>query len=250
MSNPRIYLIAKPSFDMQELQRFLDERNLGWLSSDGATASEHIVEVCGRICYMSFSDNSSEITHPNEKYIENLIQKGHESVLEHATWTFIVDRVSRAFTHQLVRHRVGFAFSQLSQQYHDESNAEFVNPAGLSSEASQLWSEATQETLRAYKKMLQLLDKNREVNFEEKRSIRSAARSILPNSTETTIAITANARAIRHFISTRGAIIGDVEMRLVSAELLKIVRQDAPSLFLDFETNKHKDGWPITTMID
>lgn len=244
-SKPRIYLIASPQIDETALSLFLDDKGLSWLRSPDATDAEHVVEVSGRVCYMSFSSDTNTIRYPNKTYVENLIKKGHESVLEHASWTFIIDGVSRAFTHQLVRHRVGFAFSQLSQQYHDESETKFVRPAGLNEEAGELWEKATTQTLEAYKVALELLKTDESKGFEEKRLMRSAARSLLPNATETTIAVTANARAIRNFLTIRGTIVGDIEMRLVSAELLKAVETSAPNLFDDISVETHEDGWPI-----
>src|SRR2546429_580260 len=127
---PKIHLIGRPQFDVEVFLAFLQGGDLSWKRTPGTTDAEELVEVAGRICYLSFGNRQSPRN--NAEYIENLIQMGHESVLEHVTWTFLIDGVSRAFTHQLVRHRVGLAFSQLSQQYHDESDASFVMPGNLS----------------------------------------------------------------------------------------------------------------------
>lgn len=185
--------------------------------------------------------------YPNAKYISNLIDKGHESVLEHANWTLLLDGVSRAFSHQLVRHRIGFSFSQLSQQYHEETEAESICPANLNDssnpEAYKLWETSMEQSKQTYEKLLTMLaDPKKDLSFEEMRDIRSAARSVLPNATETSIMITANARALRHFLDIRGNIIGDPEMRKVSAEIYKIMNTSAPSLFFDFETISYDDG--------
>lgn len=249
-NRPKLYLLSRPAIDFDVLEEFISDRNLSWLPTVGASDSEHLVEIGGRICYMSFTNDQSKIRYPNQNYIANLVAKGHESVLEHAAWTFIIDRVSRAFSHQLVRHRVGFAFSQLSQQYHDERGAEFLIPVGLSAAGMKHWDQAIAHAREAYKKILTKLDADEGVSFEEKRKLRSAARSVLPNATMTTLVVTANARAIRHFIIMRGAVIGDIEMRLVSAELLKLVKADSPGLFYDLETKKHEDGWPITSIAE
>jgi len=82
---------------------------------------------------------------------------------------------------------------------------------------------------------------------EFKRAIRSAARSVLPNATETKIVATANARALRHFFKIRGSIPGDIEMREVAAALFNVVRTEAPSLFADFTLEKLADGSPVLT---
>lgn len=170
-------------------------------------------------------------------------------MLEHASWTIALLRVSRAFTHQLVRHRVGFAFSQLSQQYYDESDARFVRQPEIDyfPEAADLWDEAVRQSQATYRKLLDILAAaNRSAlsmeRSEATRALRSAARSVLPNSTETAIVVTANARALRHFFKVRGGIVGDVEMRCVAATLLQLIRPDGPSLFSDF-FNQAFGGW-------
>ncbi|MEP5151990.1 FAD-dependent thymidylate synthase [Planktotalea sp.] len=247
MAQPRIYVLSRPSFENSELQRFLQDRELAWVESSGASEGEHLVEVCGRICYMSFSDDTSKMRYPNDVYIENLVKKGHESVLEHANWTFILDGISRAFTHQLVRHRIGFSFSQLSQQYHDESKANVVPPEGLQSEVKELWEASTSETIKAYRRIVELTDANKAIDLETKRRLRSEARSLLPNAVETVIAVTANARSIRHFLNLRGSLIGDIEMRQVSVAIYHMVTGDARALFSDFEIVDHSDGYPLVS---
>ena len=210
-----------------------------------------VPEVSGRVCYMSFGEKQSPRS--NGDYIRNLINQGHESVLEHVTWTFLLTGVSRAFTHQLVRHRVGFAFSQLSQQYHEETAATFVEPAHLqrSPQALKAWRSAVALSQESYRT---ILDSLKELNGtpgldlqqkEFKRAIRSAARSVLPNATETKIVMTANARALRYFFKVRGSIPGDVEMRQVAAALFNAVEAEAPALFADFRLDTLSDGSPV-----
>ena len=205
---------------------------------------------------MSFGEKQSPRS--NADYIRNLISQGHESVLEHVSWTFLLAGVSRAFTHQLVRHRAGFSFSQLSQQYYEETAATFLEPAHLqkSPEALRAWRNAISASQESYRT---ILDSLKELNGspgldlhqkEFKRAIRSAARSVLPNATETKIVVTANARALRHFFDVRGAIPGDVEMREVAAALFKSVKAEAPSLFVDFNLQMLPDGTPVLSHHD
>lgn len=252
MSGPRIYCLAKPTFSEEALREFLSDRKLGWRRDQAATEAECLVESAGRVCYLSFTENTESMRFPNSSYLSNLIDQGHESVLEHASWTFLIDRVSRAFTHQLVRHRPGFAYSQLSQQYHDESEAGFVAPAGLDrmKGAQEAWERAMAGTKEAYREMLAAaeasVDKDgNKVTREERRWLRSTARSILPNATETTIVVSANARAWRHFLNLRGNIVGDYEMRRVSALLLEALSADSPALFADFTLDRDADGEPL-----
>ncbi len=249
----KVYLVSRPQFDVDSLLSFLRDQGTIWRRGAGAPSAEEIVEVAGRICYMSFGQNQSPRT--NAEYIQRLILMGHESVLEHVNWTFLITGVSRAFTHQLVRHRVGFAFSQLSQQYHDETDAEFVEPSLLRKAPGALaaWQRTVVVAKQAYRdilKSLQALETQSGVEFQKKelsRAIRSAARSLLPNATETKILITANARALRHLFKVRGSIPGDEEMRQAAAELLRHLQVEAPSIFFDFKIGTLADGSPIVT---
>ncbi len=246
----KIYLIGRSHMDFDNLNRFLLEHDITWKRTDGAAQGEEMVEVAGRVCYMSFDHNQKQ---SNEGFIRHLIKKGHENVLEHVTWTFLLIGVSRALTHQIVRHRVGFAFSQLSQQYYDQTDAEFLKPPILENfpNASSAWDELVEVAKKSYKDILRELAglenlvKNGISKKEIRRLIRSAARSVLPNSTETKIVMTANARAIRHLLAVRGSIPGDEEMRTVCGELLTILKAEAPALFMDFELRSLADGSPI-----
>jgi thymidylate synthase (FAD) len=247
----RVYLIGRPHFQPESFLEFMKDAETAWYRTSGATEPEEIVEVSGRVCYMSFGQNQSPRT--NGEYIRNLILQGHESVLEHVSWTFLLIGVSRAFSHQLVRHRVGFAFSQLSQQYHEENPAGFVEPVHLrlSPRADAAWKKAMETTQESYRVILDSLSELNDkpgLDLQKKefqRAIRSAARSVLPNATETKLMMTANARALRYFFKLRGGIPGDVEMRRVATELLKIVRLQAPSIFSDFTIEELSDGTPI-----
>jgi thymidylate synthase (FAD) len=243
-----IYLISRPCIDHDEIEKFLGYREFRWLKTDSASSAEQLVELGGRICYMSFSEDPSKIRYPNSKYILNLIDRGHHSVLEHASWSFIIDGVSRALSHQLVRHRIGFSYSQLSQQYHDEKDAEFVVPAEIAArpELHSAWSRYVEHAHSGYEEFLSALDKGGDqASKEENRSTRSAARSLLPNATATTLFVSANARALRHFFSERGSILGDVEMRRLACAMFDLVVSDSPSLFTDFARSECAEGWPL-----
>jgi thymidylate synthase (FAD) len=158
--------------------------------------------------------------------------------------------VSRAFTHQLVRHRVGFSFSQLSQQYHDETTAKFVAPEEVKANPAlmELWLRLIEELRQGYQSICNDLnsgDPGQASSKEARRSVRSAARSILPNATETKIVFSANGRALRHFLTMRGAIAGDLEMRKVSALIYSRLEDEAPGLLSDFEMSPTDDGCPL-----
>ncbi|HEV7938480.1 MAG TPA: FAD-dependent thymidylate synthase [Solirubrobacteraceae bacterium] len=243
----RLAVVARPSFDRESIEGFLREQNLSWRSDGEATDAENMIEIAGRICYMSFGERQSPKS--NREYIRHLIVHGHESVLEHASWSFLISGVSRGFSHQLVRHRVGFAFSQLSQQYVDHDLAETVMPEVVKDipEAAKLWQASVDRGLTDYRELMRVLaDAPSDLAPRERsRLLHSAARSLLPNASETKLAFSANARAIRHLLATRGGIEGDEEMRMMSASLLSLMREEAPSVFEDFSLEQLSDGIPV-----
>jgi thymidylate synthase (FAD) len=243
-----VYVLSRPSFG-EEIDRFLRDQDIAWRRDQQARPAEELIEFSGRLCYLSFGARQSPRT--NEAYIRNLIEKGHDSVLEHAVWTFLLSGISRGFTHQLVRHRVGVSFSQLSQQYHDESDAKFVMPAELGTipTGAATWSRVLSVALQGYREIVAALRQTKAPSglsaVEWQRAIHSAARSLLPNATATAIVVTANARALRHFLSVRGDILGDDEMRRVAAALFREVVRDAPAVFSDFVEETLPDRSPV-----
>ena len=247
------YLLSRPVFgnsSQEFLLAFLASGEAIWKVASTATEAERLVEFAGRVCYMSFGSKQSSRT--TTEYIHNLIRNGHESVLEHAVWTVALLGVSRAFTHQLVRHRVGFAFSQLSQQYHDESDTRFVRPFGIDRvpEAATAWDKSMRDSQVAYQRIIKSLAAADQVatsthQRESTRALRSAARSVLPNATETAIVLTVNARALRHFLKIRGGIVGDAEMREVASKLLSLINPEAPAMFSDFAIEQLSDEIPL-----
>jgi thymidylate synthase (FAD) len=187
----------------------------------------------------------------NREYIQNLVSMKHGSVLEHATWDFIITGVSRSFTHELVRHRAGWGYSQLSQRYVDESTANFVEPAIIARDERlhTVWLNAVKTSHEAYRQLVEGLMEhlpNIENKTERRKRVREAARSVLPNATETMIFCSANARALRHFIELRGAEGAEAEIRRVAVKLLRLMQEEAPTLFGDYEIARLGDGSEVT----
>jgi thymidylate synthase (FAD) len=249
VDTPKIFILARSaiSTETEEIYAYFGTPEP---PMNSAPSVERIVEIAGRTCYLSFHNPSGKST---ADYNENLIRHNHESVLEHASWTFILAGVSRAFTHQLVRHRIGFSFSQLSQQYVDHRSTRFVIPAELLKDPELLlvWKKSVLAQRDIYIDLVESSNSTaKNLNAKERiRSVRSVARSILPNCTEAAIAVTGNARAWRHFLELRGSTEGDIEMRRVSALLLSTLKNEAPSLFFDFTQTSLGDGWPIVKKV-
>ena len=200
--------------------------------------------MAGRLCYMSFARPRAG---GNSAYLEHIKEVGHGSVLEHTVWNFIITGVSRSFTHELVRHRAGFGYSQLSQRYVDESVADFIEPGCIADdpELHEIWRSAVEQAQQAYVKLVEGLQKKYASVTDKtlrRKLARQAARSVLPNATETKIFVTANARALRHFVELRCSEQAETEIREVAAQILEILRREAPNIFADYEFVDLPDG--------
>jgi thymidylate synthase (FAD) len=242
---PKVQLVGWSIMDRGEIDRFLSDHGHSW-ETDTEVGGEQLSEAAGRLCYMSFGKGRKT----NHEYLDHILQVGHGSVLEHSVWNFIISNVSRSFTHELIRHRAGFGYSQLSQRYVDETDASFVEPDCIAEDAElhRIWTNAISSAQTAY---CQLVEKLAEKYAEypdktmRRKLARQAARSVLPNACETKIFVTANARALRHFIELRGTAEADVEIRAVAVALLRILCERAPNLFGDYTISRHTDGTEV-----
>lgn len=247
VTEPTVYLVGRTSIDAAEVQRFLGDESTSWIT-DSERGTELVSELAGRVCYMSFGERQGRKS--NQEYLANIIQMEHGSVLEHSVWNFIFTGVSRSFTHELIRHRAGWAYSQLSQRYVDESDTDFVEPDIIASdpELHAIWLESIQQAHSAYLKLAEgLAEKVQRENPDLKRrnrriAARQAARSVLPNATETKILVSANGRALRHFVEYRGAPDAEPEIRKVALAVLAVMQIEAPNLFADYERRRLPDG--------
>jgi thymidylate synthase (FAD) len=150
-----------------------------------------------------------------------------------------------------VRHRAGFGYSQLSQRYVDESTANYVEPEIIAADERlhAIWLRAIETAHQAYLELVEGLSARlKEKGYEgthRRKMAREAARSVLPNATETMIFVTANARALRHFIELRGSEFAEAEIRKVALQVLRIMRTEAPNLFGDYTIERLEDGTEV-----
>ena len=243
ITEPSVYLLGKQVINAAELDRFLADHGVSW-ESDSEVAAEVITETAGRVCYMSFAKPRPG---GNSAYLNHIKEVGHGSVLEHAVWNLLITGVSRSLTHELIRHRAGFGYSQLSQRYVDESIAEYVEPDCIAADPvlHELWLDAIRNVHEAYVKLTERL----QATFKEepdktlrRKLARQAARSVLPNATETKITVTANARALRHFLEQRGSAFAEPEIRKLANVMLDLLGKESPNLFGDYERLPLPDG--------
>jgi thymidylate synthase (FAD) len=243
-TTPQIELIARPSVDLGALERYL--KTVGgdsWLQmrreqDEGINDGQLLVEAAGRACYRSWTEglnpNVTRIRRDQKEYFLNLLRSGHGSVLEHANYSFIIWDVSRVFTHELVRHRAGSAFSQESLRFVRIKDLPFRIPESLEPLRTNIVSilETLEEFQVSAAEHFGLDEQG--VNFHTKKEITSALRRLAPEGMSTMIIWTANIRTLRHVIQARTDRGAEEELRIVFNKIGEIMRQEAPLLFGDY----------------
>ena len=243
-TTPEVELIARPSIDLEALERYL--KTVGgesWLQmrkddEEGINPGQTVIEAAGRACYRSWEEglnpNVTRIRRDQEQYFTNLKRSGHGSVLEHANYTFILYNVSRVATHEIVRHRAGSAFSQESLRFVRLDDIPFRIPEVLEPLRPQIVSIL--ETLDEFQiSAAEHFELDKEgVPFHTKKEITSALRRLAPEGLTTVIFWTSNIRTIRHVIEMRTDPGAEEEMRIIFDKVGKIMQQEAPLLFNDY----------------
>ncbi len=243
-TTPQIELIARPSVDLDALERYL--KTVGgdsWLQmrreqDEGVNDGQLLVEAAGRACYRSWTEglnpNVTKVRRDQKDYFLNILRSGHGSVLEHANYSFIIWDVSRVFTHELVRHRAGSAFSQESLRFVRIKDLPFRIPESLEPLRTNIVSilETLEEFQVSAAEHFGLDEQG--VNFHTKKEITSALRRLAPEGMSTMIIWTANIRTLRHVIQARTDRGAEEELRIVFNEVGEIMRQEAPLLFGDY----------------
>lgn len=184
---------------------------------------ERAVATAARLCYapVGASELMETLSEERiEKVLRTILTSGHYSTLEHASYTFAIDGVSRAMTHQLVRHRLA-SFNQQSQRYVTfKDEPDFIRPASVEEAGAQeAFDEAAKAAFEAYAKLVEL-----GVPAED-------ARYLLPNACETKIVVTMNIRELLHFFNVRCCNRAQWEIREVACKMLELVRPTAPLIF-------------------
>lgn len=182
--------------------------------------ADAICAAAGNSCYSESSSADILDNIDSDKVLSRIVGMGHHSVIEHAVFTFSVEGVSRALTHQLVRHRVA-SYSQQSQRYVSMDSASYVTPHTVEDnlEASKVFDETMDAIWDAYRRL------------EEIGIPPEDARYLLPNGCTTNITITMNARELLHFFSLRCCNRAQWEIREMADRMLEICREQSPVIF-------------------
>ena len=208
---------------------------------------EHTVASAAKLCYSSSDINSLRDNLTAEKaasFVEMLSEIGHESPIEHASFTFGIEGVSRAFLAQITRHRMA-SYSVKSQRYVNENSFEYITPPEIAEdkEALKLYKEAMEDDCIKYNKIADILKQKHKKAFldegkDEKTAERLAekkaiedARFVLPNACETKMVVTMNARSLHNFFRHRCCSRAQWEIREVADQMLALVKEVAPELF-------------------
>ena len=227
-----------------ELDYFEDDPLVSDEGGDGA----QLAKFAGQLCYLSFG---AQRTRNSEaaKYLEHIKASGHGSVFEHVNYSLLLWGVSRAFTHELVRHRAGFGFSQVSQRYVAGRHVRFVeSPAHsfypeLHAEFEAWIDQCAEQYLRREQILLRV--SGIKATTEQRKAVRQEARRCLPNETEAPVLVTGNLRAWRHLIEQRASRFADAEICAAAYLCFEKLRAHEPMLWSDYTVETvREDGLP------
>ena len=256
---PQVFMIAENTINDVSLWNYLDHIGAqGWTSKKGNRDGNEgrngqgngdlreIIEVMGRGCYKSFgtelNPNITRVRADNPSYLQNIINIGHGSVLEHGWVSFMICDTSRVVTHELVRHRAGTAISQESLRFlRLEDMGLWIPEAYKDDPHSQDIFEETWEYLELqYSRLIEragIIEGKDfdELNFNKKKYYTSAARRVAPIGVATNIGWSCNIRAARHIIEMRTDEHAEEEIRLVFATIATILKHKYPALFEDYK---------------
>jgi len=261
---PGVVMLARPQTNVAGLAGFLEgfdsELRFPEYLDDPTRLpdSSQLCKTAGQTCYMSFGPRRTK----NENaaaYIERLTSAGHGSVLEHASFSFLLYGISRSVTHELVRHRAGVGFSQISQRYVSGAVLRFVERPEYQEdeELHRLFEERANRAASEYGEMADLLlDRqgggnsmlSADYKTDARKKVQQTARSLLPNETEAPMVFTGNVRALRHIVEMRADAHAESEIRNLALRLFLCAFTVDPILFGDYRIGELPDGtYTVTT---
>lgn len=258
VKEPGVVLIGQPAVEPGGMKTFLSQFDPALQFAEyvedptSLSAGTHLCKTAGQTCYCSWGAKRT-MNAEAAKYVANIVTSGHGSVLEHANYSFFIYGISRSLTHELVRHRAGFAYSQVSQRYVDDTTLRFVMRPEYDGdqELEQRFFANIERAAREYREIADRLFVRQQggstiLSGEKKRDLRKkvqqAARSVLPNETEAPMTVTANARAWRHTLEMRASDHAEVEIRRLFTKIYRILVQVEPIIFGDYQVVDLPDG--------
>lgn len=250
---PKTYLIGATALLHDGLLAYLEDTgNLDFLETvqsaqkSGLSDGEILCSYYAKLCYASLTLGKNANVSRVRDIPENLkscVDSRHGSVFEHAWLNFVTTDCSRVFTHELVRHRVGTAFSQTSGRYVRTDEIKFVLPPDLAPhrEALKALIELLEHDYHELEAKLGLTGENQIKDFNVKKKLTSALRRILPNGMANEIGWSVNLRSLRHTIEMRTSPAAEWEIRLVFNQVADLVSKRWPGI-LDGGTSQIEGG--------
>jgi len=251
-------VITEPTVHVLSVPKFFDHPS--YIIPKGGTDSERLIAHAGKGCYDSYGLDGRSLS----QHIESLISTGHGSVLEHANISIFIEGISRGCSHEIVRHRAGFAYSQRSTRYTAEGDANIVldpqyviafNGIAAGNDVGLEWTALLntfvmqcRSAFEAYKNQVEWLmeEAPKAMNGVARRKwARGKARQLLPHALETRMTMTGNLRAWRHFLVQRSDRAAEGEIRRLAAAVMYAISPYAPLVFDDMEESAEMvDGYP------
>lgn len=249
---PKVFLIGETAIRQAQLRAYLDFVGAEDWETDASSDGEALIEFMGRLCYRSFKPglnvNVTKVREGSGNYLANIIKSGHGSVLEHVQLNFVFANVSRVFTHELVRHRVGTAFSQESLRYVRLTDLGLWLPPEIEADPAlaKMFEETFESLEQLQLKMAEHLKLDEEgIPFAKKKQYTSAMRRLAPIGLATAIGCSMNIRTVRHLITMRTSRHSEVEIRRVFDQVARICKGNYPGLFADYNPTTDDEGQPL-----
>lgn len=264
MSNVEIevFPIAKTQVDKNEVRKWLDYLGVSdeWqFPSDEIVSSPALnIALAAKRCYLSFepalNPNVQKVRTDYKEYLDNVLKSGHGSVLEHSVYTFAIEGVSRIFTAEMNRHRAGWAISEGSLRYiRYDKNIDWWLPISLRLQdgdsddlknkklvSQEIFNVAFQQQENHYSSLLDVWDiDDKDKNFHYKKIVTSCLRRIVGMGSATGGVWSGNIRALRHVLAMRCSSAAEEEICYVFSKIAKLIKQEEPLLFGDFEEDEH-----------
>lgn len=267
-----IFFIARTNIDIEESNKWLDKLGAKEYIIDtiNNTDAEAFTELAGRRCYLSYekgmNPNVTKIRTDMADYIENILKSGHGSILEHITYSFAIEGISRVFTSEMNRHRAGWAISEGSFRYIRFEDMKYWLPMSIQeqideggligdavklavkkSESRKVFQRAFEDAEKHYMELQEIWKDElaTESSFKDKKLITSMMRRIVPMGVSTGGIWTGNLRAIRHVITMRTTEAAEEEICYVFSNIIHRIAELEPKIFGDFKQDEHGFWHPL-----
>jgi thymidylate synthase (FAD) len=258
---PEVFILAETRLTYHDEKGYYDFLEYlgvpGW-ATDAHSEAEELMEAAGKLCYLSFStDLNKNLTKVGTRSNYDYLQKGiiatkHGSVLEHATISIAFMNVSRVFTHELVRHRPGSAYSQVSGRYVRTDSVDMFLPTVIkeNEEAVKIFERASkqmEDNVMELTRVFNIDEMKTQKEFSLKKILTSAFRRIIGNGQTNHIIATYNHRSLRHILEVRTSQHAEEEIRIAFYKLYKLLKAKYPAVYGDAKEGEFFSGIPEIT---